>query len=221
MPDELTHLLDHIGLGTSLNILVLGFTSLSSLVYFIRKILDKSKKQGCKETLDDIEKQEKEKKLKEFDEKIKNMQNAVKSAQDKLELIKNECTKQKNEMTEEIKETGDTANNLHAKTVESLGRIETSLNEYDERFKDIEKNLIDVSKKIEILVSSDITTKKTYIVSEYTKCAIHDKVIDLMTLQQVEEAYSRYLEVEGNGGDDFTTHMVQVMRSLPVIEQKK
>ena len=76
-----------------------------------------------------------------------------------------------------------------------------------------------IMKNIHILIDSDKETIRSFIMSEYYKW--EGKVIDLITLQNIERLYKKYLEELGDESDDFIDKIMTELRNLPTKHQRE
>lgn len=108
--------------------------------------------------------------------------------------------------------------------------LETRLNANDKVISDLNKSvlntnnslsqisesLIKINGSIDILIDSDCETIRSFIMSEYCKWVGEDRgEIDLISLQNIERMYKKFLEEVGENTDEFIDKLVQEIRQLP------
>ena len=65
------------------------------------------------------------------------------------------------------------------------------------------------------MLDSDCETIRSFIMSEYCKWVEDKGEIDLITLQNIERMYKKYLEEVGENTDEFIDKLVNEIRQLP------
>ena len=200
MDENLIRLLDNIGLGTFIGLVV-------SVVMFSVPIIKylKEKKNAAKDKIkNEVLKEEDEEKTK------KDIETAI----SKIEGIDEKL----DDHTNKIKEYVDERIGLIETQVKANTKyINHSKNEM-ENYRTRTEELLDIVKKTEenvkILIDSDKDTIYYIIMQTYRKC-IDENEIDLSTLQNVERMYKKYIE-EIEDVDDFIEKLMNEMRELPI-----
>ena len=200
MDENLIRLLDNIGLGTFIGLVV-------SVVMFSVPIIKylKEKKNAAKDKI-------KSEVLKEEDEE--KTKKDIETAISKIEGIDEKL----DDHTNKIKEYVDERIGLIETQVKANTKyINRSKNEM-ENYRTRTEELLDIVKKTEenvkILIDSDKDTIYYIIMQTYRKC-IDENEIDLSTLQNVERMYKKYIE-EIEDVDDFIEKLMNEMRELPI-----
>ena len=94
-----------------------------------------------------------------------------------------------------------------------IDKIEDQIKGYQMNINKILDSIDNIMKNIHILIDSDKETIRSFIMSEYYKW--EGKVIDLITLQNIERLYKKYLEELGDESDDFIDKIMTELRNLP------
>lgn len=102
--------------------------------------------------------------------------------------------------------------NVESNDIE-IDKIENKINGYQMNINKILDSIDNIMKNINILINSDKETIRSFIMSEYYKW--EGKVIDLITLQNIERLYKKYLEELGDESDDFIDKIMTELRNLP------
>ena len=102
--------------------------------------------------------------------------------------------------------------NVESNDIE-IDKIENKINGYQMNINKILDSIDNIMKNINILIDSDKETIRSFIMSEYYKW--EGKVIDLITLQNIERLYKKYLEELGDESDDFIDKIMTELRNLP------
>lgn len=93
-----------------------------------------------------------------------------------------------------------------------IDKIEDQIKGYQMNINKILDSIDNIMKNIHILIDSDKETIRSFIMSEYYKW--EGKVIDLITLQNIERLYKKYLEELGDESDDFIDKIMTELRNL-------
>ncbi len=96
---------------------------------------------------------------------------------------------------------------------EEIDKIEDQIKGYQTDINKILESIDAIMNNIHILIDSDKETIRSFIMSEYYKW--EGKVIDLITLQNIERLYKKYLEELGDESDEFIDKIMTELRNLP------
>lgn len=84
----------------------------------------------------------------------------------------------------------------------------------------LENKLTKIQQQIDVLFVTDTEYVRAYIIEGHSKYVKEQKQIDLLTLQNLENIYNRYL-VEGGANDEFLSKLMRELRNLPTTREKK
>ena len=105
----------------------------------------------------------------------------------------------------------------------TIQRAITNLNEsIDEQIKSIRKineRLKTIESQVNLLMESDAAHIRAFIVDAFNRYAQEEKQIDLLTLQNLERVFNKYMEEMGPAGDDFIVKLMQDLRNLPTVKE--
>lgn len=107
----------------------------------------------------------------------------------------------------------ETRLNANDKVISDLNKSVLNTNN---SLSEISESLIKINGSIDILIDSDCETIRSFIMSEYCKWVSEDRgEIDLISLQNIERMYKKFLEEVGENTDEFIDKLVQEIRQLP------
>lgn len=101
-----------------------------------------------------------------------------------------------------------------------VAQLAKSIEQYTRSMTLLEERVGKIEKQIQLLFRSDKEQTRTFLIDAYSRYVKRDKVIDLITLQAIENVYNQYLEETGES-DEFFTKLMRELRSLPTTREKK
>ena len=84
----------------------------------------------------------------------------------------------------------------------------------DPKVKILEDKISKLESQINVLITSDVEYIRAYITDSYKKFVKELHHIDLMSLQNVESIYNRFLQETGSE-DEFLSKLMRELRNLP------
>ena len=215
MPPILTDFLDKFQFGTALDTIIVIGTFLLSQYGMYRKFEKKLKEAGSKETLKRIEDDNQKKAIEQYKKDIDKLQESLKHVEDGLKLLKNKYSNERDAFMNQVQELDQGAENLHDDSIDKINTVKNKIIRFENELRKLEDQLRSMSEATNTLTDSDISTHRAFIIGEHRRCVQIDKSIDLLSLQQVENIYKKYLAEDRTGGDEFINNLVREIRSLP------
>lgn len=106
-------------------------------------------------------------------------------------------------------------------------KLETTLSEFNklavdyiQKIEALEKRVEKMEKEIDLLFKSDQEYIRVFIMDGYTKYVKNQHSIDLVSLQNLESIYNKYLD-ETDGKDEFLAKLMKELRDLPTTKERK
>lgn len=106
-------------------------------------------------------------------------------------------------------------------------KIETALsefnklaNEYIKKIESLETRVEKMEQQIDLLFKSDKEYFKAFILEGYNKYVKVEHSIDLISLQNLENIYNKFIEEDG-GKDEFLAKLMHELRNLPTTKDRK
>lgn len=96
---------------------------------------------------------------------------------------------------------------------EDIDKIKNQIKDYQQDINRILDSIRQIMENMNILIDSDKETIRSFILSEYHNWS--GKEIDLITLQNIERLYKKYLEELGDDNDEFIDKIMTELRNLP------
>lgn len=121
------------------------------------------------------------------------------------------------DIIEDLKSETADPNSEHQKTIAAM--VE-SIERQDETIKELTERVIKIEEQIELLFRADKEYVKAHIVEGHNRYVQDEKTIDLLTLQNLESIYNKYLE-EGGGEDEFLAKLMKELRDLPTTKKRR
>ena len=118
---------------------------------------------------------------------------------------------------EDLKSETADPNSEHQKTIASML---ASIEEQSETISDLSERVLKIEEQIELLFHADKAYVKAHIVEGHNRYVRDEKMIDLLTLQNLECIYNKYLE-EGGGEDEFLAKLMKELRDLPTTKKRR
>lgn len=139
----------------------------------------------------------------------------------------NEIIRMRNDLDQKFSDVQKTIDEHIKKDNENSEKLENTLSEFNrlavEYIKKIEslENRVDKMEcQIDLLFKSDKEYFRAFIMEGYTKYVKTEKCIDLVSLQNLENIYNKYLEEDG-GKDEFLAKLMKELRDLPTTKHKE
>lgn len=92
--------------------------------------------------------------------------------------------------------------------------------EYIKKIESLENRVDKMEHQIDLLFKSDKEYFRAFIMEGYNKYVKKEKSIDLISLQNLENIYNKYLEEDG-GKDEFLAKLMKELRDLPTTKNKE
>ena len=138
-----------------------------------------------------------------------------------------EIMKMRNDLDKKFSDVQKTIDEHIKKDNENSEKLENTLSEFNrlamEYIKKIEslENRVDkMERQIDLLFKSDKEYFRAFIMEGYNKYVKTEKSIDLVSLQNLENIYNKYLEEDG-GKDEFLAKLMKELRDLPTTKRKE
>lgn len=199
--ETIIHFLDNFGAGTFISVslaLVLG------AIFIIKKFMKTKKDYDSSHKKKILEEQKQEKNT----ENVQHIYDKVSELELKID-----------DQGKELKEYFDERCDLLETRVTATERLTEDLTNYVRESRmllnNISETLDSTNNSINILIDSDCQTIEAFIMSEYCKWVEDKKEIDLISLQNIEKMYKKYLEEVGENNDKFIEKLVMELRNLP------
>lgn len=110
---------------------------------------------------------------------------------------------------------------------ENFEKLENALFEFDQLAKEyikkiesLENRVDKMESQIDLLFKSDKEYFRAFIMEGYDKYVKTEKSIDLVSLQNLENIYNKYLEEDG-GKDEFLAKLMKELRDLPTTKRRE
>lgn len=165
-----------------------------------KKILEHNKKV----VTDDIQKQE----------QLQTMLDDIENLKTSIETLNTGLDSYKKTVEKHLEEDQVSSENSRRNTDERIGTICEHLEGLEQKIPIIEQNIMKIEKQISILIGSDVEYIRAYITDSYNKYVKEKRQIDLISLQNVESIYNRFLHETG-GEDEFLSKLMRELRNLP------
>lgn len=138
-----------------------------------------------------------------------------------------EVEKMRNDLDEKFLEMQKTIDqHVHSNEVESE-KIENALSEFNklateyiQKIESLELRIDKMEHQIDLLFKSDKEYFKAFILEGYNKYVKTEHSIDLVSLQNLENIYNKYIEEDG-GKDEFLAKLMHELRNLPTTKERK
>lgn len=202
MEQGLIDLLNNFGAGT----FIAGMLCIvSGVILIIKKLISIKKKYDENHTSKILQ-----------DEQQKQESENVEKMIGKFSELETKIDNQGKELKSYVDERYDileTRLNANDKVISDLNKSVLNTNN---SLSEISESLIKINGSIDILIDSDCETIRSFIMSEYCKWVSEDRgEIDLISLQNIERMYKKFLEEVGENTDEFIDKLVQEIRQLP------
>lgn len=138
-----------------------------------------------------------------------------------------EITKMRNDLDKKFLDIQKTIDDDIKKDNENFEKLETTLSEFNQLAMEyikkiglLENRVDKMEKQIDLLFKSDKEYFRAFIIEGYNKYVKTEKSIDLVSLQNLESIYNKYLEEDG-GKDEFLAKLMKELRNLPTTKRKE
>ena len=201
MDQNLVDFLNNFGAGTS----IAGIVLIGSFIYMIYK-----KIKGFKNNYDNTHRQ----KVLE-DEHQKQESENVEKIIGKVSELETKIDDQNKDLKNYVDEKYEVLENRINANDNVVSDLNKSVLATNNALSQISESLLKIDKSIDVLLDSDCETIRSFIMSEYCKWVEDKGEIDLITLQNIERMYKKYLEEVGENTDEFIDKLVNEIRQLP------
>lgn len=201
LSDEVVQFLNNFQAGNLLVFVIGCCATIASVYTLVKKYLAQHDEQVLKED----EKQEQLVDLLndlstlhgQFDETKKSFETGIKQVVDEIDDMK-EHNKATNESIEE-----------------SFVSMKDTIEDHGKTISELEDKLVNVDARISLLLRSDRTYFRTFIINSHSRFTKSGE-IDLISLQGLEDMYSKYIESSNGTADEFIAKLMKEIRSLRI-----
>lgn len=154
------------------------------------------------------------------DEERQKMKKDIEAANNEIAELSQTFESSLTEMGEKL---GVHINESLAQRTELLKAIQTlseAVGRNNPKTEALEERIVKIEKQIELLFESDKEYIVAYITEAYTRYVKKERVIDLLTLQNLESIYMRFLAETGKE-DEFLSKLMKELRNLPTTKEKR
>ena len=137
-----------------------------------------------------------------------------------VEEMRNDLDVKLSEMQKVIDEHVESNKDEDDKIKESLSEFNKLATEYIKKIGSLEARVEKMEKQIDLLFKSDKEYFRAFIMEGYNKYVKAEHSIDLISLQNLENIYNKFIEEDG-GKDEFLAKLMQELRNLPTTKEKK
>lgn len=161
------------------------------------------------------------------------IESELKEKNDALALIEDvnkandEISKMRDELDKKFSDVQKTIDDHIKKDNENSEKLENTLSEFNrvameyiKKIEFLEQRVDKIEHQIDILFKSDKEYIRAFILEGYSKYVKTEKSIDLVSLQNLENIYNKYLE-EDRGKDEFLAKLMRELRNLPTTKNKE
>lgn len=199
-PDQIAEFLDQWSAGYIFLIIVGVYTVVKKLYEIIKKITNQTEEQVTKKIKDS--------------EKIDGILTDITSLKTEIDKISNDVDNYKGIIDGKLKEIIKNSSENGDEFIKSLDEIKNTLMIIDPKVKILEDKISKLESQINVLITSDVEYIRAYITDSYKKFVKELHHIDLMSLQNVESIYNRFLQETGSE-DEFLSKLMRELRNLP------
>ena len=199
-PDQIAEFLDQWSAGYIFLIIVGVYTVAKKLYEIIKKITNQTEEQVTKKIKDS--------------EKIDGILTDITSLKTEIDKISNDVDNYKEIIDGKLKEIIKNSSENGDEFIKSLDEIKNTLMIIDPKVKILEDKISKLESQINVLITSDVEYIRAYITDSYKKFVKELHHIDLMSLQNVESIYNRFLQETGSE-DEFLSKLMRALRNLP------
>lgn len=201
MNPQLVSILDNIGAGTFISGAIVLITAGIALYKLIKKTKNEMDQRTKDKVLED----------KKREEEAESLEVLI----DKMASLESKFDQQSNELRSYVDDRLETVTTRIEGNEKLVKKLRTEVMDYKNTTDKILETIHKIDEKIGILIDSDKETIRTFIMTEYNKWVIDKKEIDLISLQNIERLYTKYLEEIGDSGDEFIEKLIKELRNLP------
>ena len=199
-PDQIAEFLDQWTTGYIFLIIVGVYTVAKKSYEIIKKITNQTEEQVTKKIKDS--------------EKIDGIITDITSLKTEIDKISNDVNNYKGIIDGKLKEIIKNSSENGDEFIKSLDEIKNTLMIIDPKVKILEDKISKLESQINVLITSDVEYIRAYITDSYKKFVKELHHIDLMSLQNVESIYNRFLQETGSE-DEFLSKLMRELRNLP------
>ena len=199
-PDQIAEFLDQWSAGYIFLIIVVVYTVVKKLYEIIKKITNQTEEQVTKKIKDS--------------EKIDGILTDITSLKTEIDKISNDVDNYKGIIDGKLKEIIKNSSENGDEFIKSLDEIKNTLMIIDPKVKILEDKISKLESQINVLITSDVEYIRAYITDSYKKFVKELHHIDLMSLENVESIYNRFLQETGSE-DEFLSKLMRELRNLP------
>lgn len=155
------------------------------------------------------------------EEEWKDIQEGIKTTKADLTNLTEKMTKDMEKLRSEIEEKMKSQDDAESDLNNAIQKVNMFIDEQREGMTKITERVGNIEVQIDLLLKSDAEHIHAYLVDAYNKYVRVEKSIDLITLQNLERVYNKYMEEIRGEGDEFLTKLMRELRNLPTTMEKK
>lgn len=144
----------------------------------------------------------------------------VSKANDEIIKMRNDLNKKFSDVQKIIDEHIEEDNGTSEKLENTLSEFNKLAVEYIKKIESLENRVDKMEHQIDLLFKSDKEYFRAFIMEGYNKYVKTERSIDLVSLQNLENIYNKYLEEDG-GKDEFLAKLMKELRDLPTTKNKR
>ena len=207
MLDELVQMLNQFSAGeVLLAIVVIGWV-IKTVVTSILNVLNEHKEHVRKDFIKE--------------EEWKDIQEGIKTTKTDLTNLTEKMNSDMESLRQEVEEKISSQNTAESDLTAAIQKVNLFVDEQREAMAKITDRVVTIEVQIDLLLKSDAEHIHAYLVDAYNKYVRVEKSIDLITLQNLERVYNKYMEEIRGEGDEFLTKLMRELRNLPTTTEKK
>lgn len=147
-------------------------------------------------------------------QKIDNLVTELSETHTELNNVKNDLDIRLNQLAEEIKTYHEAFSKGNKKIENTINEIYVVVEQHNQKISALESKIKKIESQINLLFLTDKEYVRSYIIEGHVKYVKNEHRIDLISLQNLEAVYNRYLE-EGGVNDEFLAKLMKELRNLP------
>lgn len=205
--DELVQRLNNFSAGEVVMVLAIAGWVIKSIVVSVINVLKEHKEYVKKDFIKE--------------EEWKDIQEGIKTTKADLTNLTEKMTKDMEKLRSEIEEKMKSQDDAESDLNNAIQKVNMFIDEQREGMTKITERVGNIEVQIDLLLKSDAEHIHAYLVDAYNKYVRVEKSIDLITLQNLERVYNKYMEEIRGEGDEFLTKLMRELRNLPTTMEKK
>ena len=155
------------------------------------------------------------------EEEWKDIQEGIKTTKTDLTNLTEKMDAEMEDFRKEVEKKLSSQDNAESELNNAIQRVNLFIDEQRAAMSKITDRVGTIEVQIDLLLKSDAEHIHAYLVDAYNKYVRVEKSIDLITLQNLERVYNKYMEEIRGEGDEFLTKLMRELRNLPTTLEKK